>query len=463
MRIVSTIRLCLACLWLSNTVVAAEDAPRAAAVPPELQRWLGPQDWQRDTDGPIISLGPQGEFDDTHVFAPCVARIDGRYFLWYSGSTGTVAERVFDLGLATSADGRDFIRNPGNPVFRFGDGAHSILTATLLRRPDGEMLREDGRLRMWFSSTDFMHGLGRHTLHESFSNDGMDWDPPSGPLLENLYAPTILKEGDTYRMWYSDVSNDPWTVGYAESVDGRHWNVRPEPVLKLDADWEQGRLFYPAVIKADGVYLMWYGSYWSEHASTTAIGVAASLDGVSWHKSSHNPVLRPDPTRPWESHYTTSQSVMRLEDGSFRIWYASRKEPPFVNKYFAINTARWSGPNQPESARKTSLNSRSMPDPAVDPHAFVTWQIKMRQELRDMLGIPRERIPLDPEPRGSLELDDVVIEKWIYTSEPGSRVPAVLYRPREANGPLPGLVLTFGHGGSKIADMLEYIPSLPGR
>jgi hypothetical protein len=37
--------------------------------------------------------------------------------------------------------------------------------------------------------------------------------------------------------------------------------------------------------------------------------------------------------------YVTSQSVMRLPDGRFRIWYASRKKPPFVNKYFAINTA----------------------------------------------------------------------------------------------------------------------------
>jgi hypothetical protein len=35
---------------------------------------------------------------------------------------------------------------------------------------------------------------------------------------------------------------------------------------------------------------------------------------------------------------------MRLSDGSFRMWYASRKQPPFVNKYFAINTAAWKNP-----------------------------------------------------------------------------------------------------------------------
>jgi hypothetical protein len=36
---------------------------------------------------------------------------------------------------------------------------------------------------------------------------------------------------------------------------------------------------------------------------------------------------------------------MRLADGSFRYWYASRKQPPFLNLYFAINTARWASPS----------------------------------------------------------------------------------------------------------------------
>ena len=90
---------------------------------------------------------------------------------------------------------------------------------------------------------------------------------------------------------------------------------------------------------------MWYGSY--NHAvrrQTTAIGFAASLDGIKWYKHPQNPVLRPTSSRPWESNYVTSGCVLRLDDGSFRYWYASRKAPPFANLYFAINTARWSGP-----------------------------------------------------------------------------------------------------------------------
>ena len=106
--------------------------------PPEkLLPWLGPQSWVRDTEGPILGLGEQGEFDDTHIFAPAVIHEDGRYLLWYCGSRGAVSERVFRLGLATSENGRDFTKHTDSPVFDFGDGNHSVLTPTLLRANDG--------------------------------------------------------------------------------------------------------------------------------------------------------------------------------------------------------------------------------------------------------------------------------------------------------------------------------------
>ena len=97
------------------------------------------------------------------------------------------------------------------------------------------------------------------------------------------------------------------------------------------------------MLKVDNRYWMWYGSY-SQHGDMemkTAIGCAYSDDGLQWQKDPDNPVFEPDPSRTWDSHYTTSQSVLRLDDDSLRIWYASRPAPPFKHKYFAIGTARW--------------------------------------------------------------------------------------------------------------------------
>jgi predicted GH43/DUF377 family glycosyl hydrolase len=335
--------------WLLVIAIVAIDTVNGRSddstdVPVELRPWLQTQQWLRDTDGPVVSLGAEGEFDDTHIFAPCVALDERRYHLWYSGSRGTVARRVFALGLATSDDGRSFEKHAVNPVLRFGDERSSILTATLLRDTAGRPIREDGRLRLWFSATDFAGGSGVHTLHESRSSDGLRWSSPTPPQLSGVYAPTIIRDGEVYRMWYTDVAREPWVIRHAMSRDGSRWNVDEMTTVVIDQPWEQRRLFYPTVVKADDVYLMWYGSYWAAHASKTAIGFAVSRDGRHWHKHPDNPVLRPDPSRSCESHYTTSQSVVRLPDGSWRIWYASRKQPPFVNKYFAIGTATWSGP-----------------------------------------------------------------------------------------------------------------------
>jgi dipeptidyl aminopeptidase/acylaminoacyl peptidase len=80
-----------------------------------------------------------------------------------------------------------------------------------------------------------------------------------------------------------------------------------------------------------------------------------------------------------------------------------------------------------------------------------------------MLGIPDTRVPLRAERRGELEWDGIVIEKWVFTGEPGSRVPAVLYRPKRPAGRLPAIVLTFGHGGSKSQWQYNYAGQLYAR
>lgn len=316
----------------------------AGEPPPALLPWLETQAWERDVDGPIVSLGEAGDFDDMHIFAPAVALEDSTFSLWYSGSRGSRSQRVFRLGLATSDDGKRFAKHAGNPVLEMNDADRSVLTPALLRNPDGTTLREGGKLRMWFASAALAKG-GLHTLHETSSDDGVRWAQPSASLLDHAYCPTVLKIDGKYRMWFTDVSKRPWLIRHAESDDGTTWNVAEKASLQLSQSWEAEVLVYPTVLKIGDAYLMWYGSYHSAvRRETTAIGFAVSSDGLTWHKHPQNPVLTPDADRPWESNYVGSGCVMRLADGSFRYWYASRTKPPFVHLYYAINTARWLGP-----------------------------------------------------------------------------------------------------------------------
>ncbi|MEQ1828594.1 MAG: hypothetical protein ABL921_21715 [Pirellula sp.] len=329
------------------TIAMAQDT-----VPDKLVRWLSNQQWQRDADGPILSLGKAGDFDETHIFAPTVAMENGKYLMWYCGSQGFAHdlapvrsrdERVFRLGLATSDDGQTFERHSG-PVFQLETPRLSVLTPSVLRDSKGNVVRESGMMRMWFTSATLGGGGQSHAIQQALSPDGTQWTTISDIQLARAYAPSVLRTDNGYEMWYTQPGSYPWIIRHAKSEDGLQWVVTDQPVLEISQSWEHDLQIYPCVLLVDGVYLMWYASYLHKNHETTAIGFAASTDGVKWYKHANNPVLRPEPSRPWESHYVSSHSVMRLEDNRFRIWYASRKQPPFQNLYYALNTAIWNGP-----------------------------------------------------------------------------------------------------------------------
>ncbi len=320
-----------------------------AEPPAEVKHWLQSQQWQRDTTGPVLPLGQAGEFDDAHIFAPTVARENGKYWLWYCGSQGfahdvaptrTRDERHFRLGLATSDNGREFVRHAG-PIFELGTPRLSILTPCVLRDEAGNALRENGLLRMWFTSNTIGGGGQGHAIQQAVSEDGIHWKDVSAIQLSRAYAPAVLKTHKGYELWYTEPGRYPWNIRHAHSQDGQKWRVTEKPVLEISQAWEHDLQIYPCVLRCEGIYLMWYASYLHKNHEMTGIGFAASLDGIHWHKHPDNPVLRPDPSRAWESHYVSSHSVMRLDDGRFRIWYASRKAPPFHNLYYALNTAIW--------------------------------------------------------------------------------------------------------------------------
>ena len=54
--------------------------------------------------------------------------------------------------------------------------------------------------------------------------------------------------------------------------------------------------------------------------------------------------------------------------------------------------------------------------------AFASTPIDQRRQLSEMLGLPPRGGALHAEARGTLTHDGLVIEKWVLTTEPGSRM-----------------------------------------
>lgn len=369
MKIASEFALCFLAMSTAS-LFAQEDAPSA------FQKWLQPQNWKRDRDQPVFTIGEKGSFDSQHIIAPNVIFENGEYWMYYCGSPNDVIaqgiykpatdltdeqklkirrnphkDRVYKIGLAKSKDGIHFTKYEQSPVLSDADQRKSLLTPNMLRDPSGAVLRENGELIMYYTAAD-MPGDYKHRVHRATSKDGLKWSPPSAVLVDNAYAPYLMKEGDVYKMWFVDVSKRPWVLRYAESSDGLSWKVESEPIaVPMEQKWEAGdHLNYPSVFKADGIYVMFYGSVWNAQ-QFTAIGLAVSQDGKKWQKYAENPVFKPEPKNDWESNYTTSQTIMKLPDGSYRIWYASRKKPDlgpaeWSSMYYAVGTARWLGPGK---------------------------------------------------------------------------------------------------------------------
>lgn len=85
-------------------------------------------------------------------------------------------------------------------------------------------------------------------------------------------------------------------------------------------------------------------------------------------------------------------------------------------------------------------------------------RMSLRHALADRLALPATRGELAAEQRQGLDLaDGVVVEKWLYTAEPGSRIPANLYRPKDFPGRVPAIVMTCGHGDSKSLAHMQYV------
>jgi hypothetical protein len=187
---------------------------------------------------PALGLGELGSFDDAGVTLSCVVQHGDRRLLYYSGwSLGVSVPFYFYVGLASSEDGgRTFRRVSRGPILE-RDEVDPFLTAS------PSVLVEGDTWRMWYvSATDWsvVDGAPRHRYHVRYaeSDDGIRWRRDGHVCIDfqgsEEYAigrPCVLKEAGRYRMWFC-ARGDAYRLGYAESDDGISWE-RDDTTLEL--------------------------------------------------------------------------------------------------------------------------------------------------------------------------------------------------------------------------------------
>jgi len=181
------------------------------------------------------------------------------------------------------------------------------------------VLKEGDTYRMWFS------WRPKKSIALVESKNGVQWSKPLivlGPTNKtdwenDLNRPVVLKKGDVYEMWYTGQARGRSWIGYATSPDGKIWQrMSDKPVLAAQEPWEKVAVMCPHVIYDDQTkhFRMWYSG--GEQYEPNAIGYATSTDGVKWTRHENNPIFKPDPKNAWEQDRVTACQITRQGD-----WY----------------------------------------------------------------------------------------------------------------------------------------------
>jgi hypothetical protein len=231
------------------------------------------------SEQPILDLGPVGDFDDSGANPFAVITFGGRRLMYYQGWQRMLrAPYAVFTGLASEQPDGSFRKWGRTPVLERSSDEPHIRGAPCL-------MVDGAGLRLWYVASsrwaESAAGLRYHvTIRHAVSDDGIAWRPTPGVCLEpadDEYAvgrPSVVRDGDRYRMWYSVRSFDrPYAIGYAESEDGLVWR-RMDARAGIDRSktgWDSEMICFPNVIDVGSRRLMFYNG---NHHGSSGFGCA---------------------------------------------------------------------------------------------------------------------------------------------------------------------------------------------
>ena len=220
--------------------------------------------WAR-SDSPVL-VPTSGAWDATNVETPTVVVLPDKSFRMYYAGDRDPHAHAFDIGMATSRDGKTWEKSNQNPLLRRGKkGQFDSLAAF-----DPSVLLKDGRYWMWYAgiSDIYQCAIGLAT-----STDGLTWEK-HGLVLEldqerkheddaGITEPHVIWNGKDFEMFYVPLGPEGKVLGpiyRATSRDGKHWTKHREPILAQGTGphWTRTSVSSPSVLLENGSYLMWY-------------------------------------------------------------------------------------------------------------------------------------------------------------------------------------------------------------
>lgn len=247
---------------------------------------------------PVFTGGGPGAWDEIVREKLSVIQDGSTYKMWYTGHRSG-SELTSHVGYATSSDGINWTRYPGNPIINRNEGESKDQDICVLKRADGTLV-------MYVEVNDMAVDLFTST-------DGINWTPdPSNPVKTGAASPVIWREGSSWFMLY-ETGSPTYSIFLATSPDGIVWTDSPANPVLAEAD----TTVPDAVLKEGSTYHLYYhrfnGGWPGWHAVST--------DLVNW---TQRQLLFP---------YLTSQSFLMKSDGSIWSYLWSQAQNNYYVRY----------------------------------------------------------------------------------------------------------------------------------
>ncbi len=233
----------------------------------------------------VIDLGIKGTFDDCGATPACAIKVNGKDFLYYSGFCRSHQSpyHIFS-GLSILNDEGVYEKYSKVPVLDRTDLEY-------FDRAGQSVIDDNGIYKSWYVSGITWETLNTklftnkqmpvHTIRYATSIDGINWQAFEKPSIEfegdeefGFGRPWVYYDGKIYRMWYSiRKKNLPYSMGYAESLDGVNWTRKDKEVgiHVSESGWDSEMVCYGAVLKVKNKTFMFYNG---NNQGATGFGLA---------------------------------------------------------------------------------------------------------------------------------------------------------------------------------------------
>lgn len=222
---------------------------------------------------PTITIGSAGLHDDSGAMPFCVIEDEEKYKFYYTGwhIPNTVA---YDLSIALcqSDDLNVFEKFSKGPLISKNTFEPYWAAAPCV-------MKDEQLYKMWYIScygwVDISGKLEPvYNIKYAESNNGIDWQLNNDIAIatkfdnEALGRPWVIKENGLYKMWYSSRGSKNYriqggqyyTIGYAESEDGKNWRRKDEEsgINVSSEGWDSDMIEYASIFKYQDKKYMFY-------------------------------------------------------------------------------------------------------------------------------------------------------------------------------------------------------------